>query len=197
MNIADPFERFSYEALCEVSKNLGGKLSPSTWMEEMRRLHDRWHAYHGPKKKVRAPVEPSDEAAKLYELYPVKKDKLTALRAIGKALEKVPYERLERAVIAYAQTTGRWPEKELQYRQHPATWFNAGAYDDDPKSWERPGMTPPRTTTVLPTAPHGWVAFMLRESPHWVRLHQEGGVPAWERLQADERQTILELMAKG
>jgi hypothetical protein len=38
---------------------------------------------------------------------------------------------------AYAAATATWPKEDKQYIPHPATWFNRGSYDDDPKEWQR------------------------------------------------------------
>ena len=37
----------------------------------------------------------------------------------------------------YADATTRWPVADRQFIPHPATWFNRGSYDDDPKEWSR------------------------------------------------------------
>lgn len=194
MNIADPFGRFAADFLLARKNELGGKMGPQTLAEECQICHDRWHAYHGPKKKVRAPVEPSDVAEAIYALYPRKIGREAALRAIGKALEKDPSGRIEEKVRDYAAVVARLKPEDRAFVPHPATWFNEGRWLDDPKEWERSGMSPLRTAVVKEIEPVGWQQFMAREFPSWVRLKQEGGLPSWERLQGDEKKMILENM---
>ena len=61
---------------------------------------------------------------------------LDHVKAIAKALAngKTPEQLLERTT-AYASATALWPEDELRFIPHPATWFNGERYDDDPKNW--------------------------------------------------------------
>jgi hypothetical protein len=40
---------------------------------------------------------------------------------------------------AYAAAVAKWPAADKQFIPHPATWFNRGSYDDDPKEWQRGG----------------------------------------------------------
>lgn len=73
----------------------------------------------------------------LYQSYPRKVGKEAALKAIAKAIKKVPSDQLLKATRDYAAATARWPEDAKQFIPHPATWFNQGRYEDDPKEWER------------------------------------------------------------
>lgn len=81
----------------------------------------------------KAPITAED----VYNAYPRKVGRSAAIKAIQKAGKGVGMERLLKAVKAYAEATSRWPAEERQYIPHPATWFNRGSYDDDPKEWER------------------------------------------------------------
>ena len=82
-------------------------------------------------------------AEQIYNAYPRKVGKGAALRAIINAMRpgvsRAPFL-LER-VQAFAAATAHWPSTERIFIPHPATWFNAARYDDDPKEWDRGGQT--------------------------------------------------------
>jgi hypothetical protein len=48
-----------------------------------------------------------------------------------------PVEYLLDRVQLYAAAVAKWPAADKQFIPHPATWFNRGSYDDDPKEWSR------------------------------------------------------------
>jgi DNA-binding transcriptional MocR family regulator len=74
-------------------------------------------------------------AANIYEAYPRKAKKPKAINAIQKAMKKhQPYFLLER-VTAYAKAI-HWQER--RFIPHPATWFNAEQFNDDPEEWKQP-----------------------------------------------------------
>jgi len=77
-----------------------------------------------------------DAGEAIYSAYPRKVAPADALKAIAKAIAKgkAPAHLLERTA-AYAAATALWTEDELRFIPHPATWFNGGRYDDDPKTW--------------------------------------------------------------
>ena len=77
------------------------------------------------------------KADDIYAAYPRKVGKQRAIKAIQKAGKDVGMDKLLKAVKAYAEATSRWPEADKQYIPFPATWFNRGSYEDDPKEWER------------------------------------------------------------
>ena len=85
------------------------------------------------------PGNPTDsqQAEKLYKLYPRHEAKADALRAISKALQSIPFGVLEAAVVAYAKARSA-PGNERQFTPLPATWFNKGRWDDDQTEWEKP-----------------------------------------------------------
>ena len=96
-------------------------------------------------------VTPSD----IYEAYPRHVAKQAALKAIKKAHQSgksLPWL-LER-VREYAEAVQKWPLKDHEYVPHPATWFNGGRYEDDPKEWIRGheinGGTAPEITAWPP-----------------------------------------------
>lgn len=74
----------------------------------------------------RATYPPAFEA--FWDAYPKHKDKKAALKAWKQATKEVPNETLIEAATAYAADKTRDP----QYTKHPATWLNAGAWDDQP-----------------------------------------------------------------
>ena len=80
----------------------------------------------------------TDNVEAIYAAYPRKQGRADALRAIAKAMrDGQTAERLLERAQAYAAAVGRWNEHDRQFVPHPATWFNRGSYDDDPKTWER------------------------------------------------------------
>jgi len=88
------------------------------------------------KKVKRNPSGDPLELQGIYSAYPRKVAPADALKAIAKAIAKgkTPAHLLERTK-AYAAATALWAEDELRFIPHPATWFNGGRYDDDPKTW--------------------------------------------------------------
>jgi hypothetical protein len=82
-------------------------------------------------------------AEAIYSLYPRKVGKVAALKAIGRAAERLAGKEpsalaylLERTQL-YSTAVALWPKDERQFCPHPATWFNQGRYDDDPNEWKR------------------------------------------------------------
>lgn len=80
-----------------------------------------------------------------------KKNKADGLKAIDKAIvtvadrEKITVDAAaqwlaDKAAAYSASPLGMRPDRE--YRPHPATWFNAGSYDDDPDEWRHKPSTP-------------------------------------------------------
>lgn len=83
------------------------------------------------KQKTPAPGKPSAECLTLYQAYPRHIAPAAAYRAIGKALQVKPFDYLIAAVNRYAKSV---QATDPQYIAHPATWFNAGRYDDEPSA---------------------------------------------------------------
>lgn len=94
-----------------------------------------------------AAVTPED----IYSAYPRKIGKQAALKAIIKAVKgHMGSERVSvsagmaemlRLTRLYAAAVARWPAADKQFIPHPATWFNRGSYEDDPKEWQRGHFT--------------------------------------------------------
>lgn len=83
-------------------------------------------------------------AGRLYEAYPRREARQTAIRAAEKAIRKVAASRaispgeaadwLHSRVVAYAASP-KVATTERQYIPLPATWFNGGRYDDPDAAW--------------------------------------------------------------
>ena len=74
--------------------------------------------------------KPLAEIETLYKLYPRHIGKEAARKAITKALSKKPFEDLLLAVHAFVRKCSQNGTEE-QFIPHPASWFNAGRYDDE------------------------------------------------------------------
>jgi hypothetical protein len=96
------------------------------------------------------PITVTPEA--IYQAYPRKVGKKDALKAIANAIKTLDKEHATRsqspaqtildATKAYAAAVATWPVKDRTYIPFPATWFNRGSYQDDPKEWARAGAAP-------------------------------------------------------
>lgn len=88
------------------------------------------------------------EAEKLYEAYPRKVGRATALKAIQRALAKCDFATLMEAVQAFAVSP---KGRDEQFCPYPATWFNGGRWTDDRSSWQVVGgksqQAAPKLTT--------------------------------------------------
>lgn len=82
-------------------------------------------------------IEPSNRdierhAEKIYAVYPLKKGKPTALRAIKKQLKKHTFAQLFRATRDFAAARNG----NLEFCPNPSTWFNQERFNDDPSTWK-------------------------------------------------------------
>lgn len=93
----------------------------------------------------------------IYQAYPRKVGKADALKAIVAAMHKrgcptmgysSPAEYMLSCVKQYAAAVAKWPKDEQRFVPHPATWFNRGSYDDDPKEWVRQPVSGSRITNA-------------------------------------------------
>ena len=83
-------------------------------------------------------TETPDAAEAIYALYPRKVGKGQAIKAIAKAIHATGDPGMLRdRVAAYAEAVARWSDGDRAFVPHPATWFNACRWEDDPKEWER------------------------------------------------------------
>ena len=77
--------------------------------------------------------------AEIYAAYPRQVARTPALRAIAKAMKKTdPAFLLSKAREYAAAVNGTDP----QFIPHPATWFNAGRFNEEPEQWNAKRQTP-------------------------------------------------------
>ncbi len=129
----------------------------------------------------------------IYNAYPRKTAKPTAMRAIDKALRKsglAPAELLKRTQT-YAIAVAKWSDEARFTREgtdtvpHPATWFNQQRYNDAPAEWEKKPRAQKNEggsveVMIEPTAeqiePTGWreayaAEFGAPPTLSWAALH--------------------------
>jgi hypothetical protein len=73
------------------------------------------------------------DVVNIYNAYPLKKGKPSAIRAIRKALKKIDAATLLERTKAFAEAR----KGDLAFCPHPATWFNDERFNDDPATWQR------------------------------------------------------------
>jgi hypothetical protein len=82
-------------------------------------------------------------ANRIYQAYPRKVRPANALKAIEKALKRAPPDILARTPAELLELTQQFAAAvegaDQSYVPHPATWFNAGGWGDDPDDWARIG----------------------------------------------------------
>lgn len=81
-----------------------------------------------PKKAPKANKDAEFEI--FWKAYPKKKAKATAQRAFEKAIKKTDLETILRGIEAQKKSR-QWQEADGQFVPYPATWLNAGAWDDE------------------------------------------------------------------
>jgi hypothetical protein len=173
----------------------GGDIDPSAspapqQTDSLELQHDESEATASPQKKEggRAAL-----AEQIYALYPRKVGKTSALRAIERILKagKVPPEDLLVTVRNYARATATWPAGDEVFIPHPATWFNSGRYDDDPREWLRgPSDLNPEPPTYLPSTydgPAGWRDIM---DELYTGLDWRAAYPTWQATEPGDREKI-------
>lgn len=75
-----------------------------------------------------------------WQAYPRKVAKQAAAKAFASAIKKTDAAKIIQAAEAFAKSdTGMSGE----FCPHPATWLNAGRWDDDPKEWRRGDKSEP------------------------------------------------------
>lgn len=91
---------------------------------------------HRENKKM-APSAPRQEskdgitAESIYDAYPLKVGKPSAIRAIKKAMLKTDATKLLETTKAFASRRNG----DVAFTPHPSTWFNQERYNDDPSTW--------------------------------------------------------------
>ena len=83
------------------------------------------------KDRIRAKHTTSN-ACSIYEAYPRKVGKPSAIRAILKALKVTSYETLLEKTKMYAASRNG---EDAKFTPHPATWFHQERFNDDPTTW--------------------------------------------------------------
>jgi hypothetical protein len=96
------------------------------------------------------------DADAIYAIYPKKKARIDALKAIEKAMKTIPVEILVEAVTAYAQAVSTWAPEEKQFIPDPSTWFNQGRWEDDRSTWEK------RKSTIIAPSEEDWITECKR-----------------------------------
>ena len=82
----------------------------------------------GKERKGARKGDSENEIETIYQAYPRKIAKIDGLKAIERALRKIDAPSLLASTQSYARScTGKDP----QYIPHPATWFNAGRWEDE------------------------------------------------------------------
>ncbi len=113
----------------------------------------------------------------IYALYPRKIAPQRAYTAILKAIKLHGYEHVLQKTEEYAVCVKRWSH-DYRFRgsagsdivPHPASWFNAGSYDDDPTEWigDRRYNIDPAPASKVFQAPLGWQTQLTIKYPDWV-----------------------------
>lgn len=67
-----------------------------------------------------------------YKAYPRHTGRAAAEKAFAKALRVAPAERIVAGARRFAADPNLPPREEARFIPHPATWLNAGRWDDDP-----------------------------------------------------------------
>lgn len=74
-------------------------------------------------------LERDEKVQAIYKAYPRHKQPVPARRAIAKAIKKIGFDKLLAATTKYADYC-RAEKKDPDFIPYPATWFNAGSWDD-------------------------------------------------------------------
>lgn len=160
-----------------------------------------------------APASPA--IAAIYDAYPRHVGRSEALAAIRKALDAIEQRcdetdasawLLERTRAFAASPAG----KAGRFCPHPASWFNAGRYDDDPNEWKAAAQTAPTlrlacgssgenassrpTTRDLPAGPTSKWGLIGQLQVKIATLPNDPRVPQWraeiEQLKEDSGSSV-------
>lgn len=162
-----------YTCMMTLSQQLGRKVT----QPEFVALADQEFG-RATKERKKAAVLP--EAEQIYALFPKKVGREDALKAISGALKKHPLDYLLGKTSQFAEAVNSWPSSYRYFQDggdrcpHPASWFNAGRYADDPKEWRRNGARVPAPNQhISPPEPQNWREafpdFVDRDKP-WPML---------------------------
>lgn len=177
------------------SKSIAGNSWSSGHMED---FVARWLTdYSKQTRRAKSKKADLDErATQVYELYPRKIAALSAKRAITGALASgVSLTHLVQQTAFYARCVSKWPPSYRKLADggdrcpHPATWYNRGSYNDDPKEWFGPLGAPKdhvRAVDAVHPEPVGW----RTEFPECV-------YPTWEEVPQSSKAHICAAMKLG
>lgn len=144
--------------------------------EVLADLAERFYVHHQAQQKQRKKQEVPDGVREIYLAYPRHIAPQDAYAAIRGAIERTPQPTVLAATLSYARCVAKWPHsyrfpkmpdgQERDTVPHPATWFNRGSYNDDPKEWVPAGMFVREDDAKAPNAgvaqqaisapPQGW-----------------------------------------
>lgn len=159
-------------------------------------------------KREESKITYAEKCEIIYQLYPRKVAPEDGKRAIEKAIKLKGFEHIRNRTMAYGEAVRKW-SRDFRFRgtsgsdlvPHPATWFNRGSYDDDPREWEGDRRYAPTKPQNAPEGPPAdWVDRFMRKysSSDWealkgaVRRNSDGKVFHWQDLPADLRTELLE-----
>lgn len=138
----------TYEEIAErLSKGIPKPINGYSIVSE--RLQEEEEEEEEDRKKTAEPQTNKAQSIDVYEAYPRKQARKDAIKAIEKAAKEVSggMERLLERTTAYAACVALWPAEDHRFIPHPATWFNRGGYDDDPREWVRGNAALPLALT--------------------------------------------------
>jgi hypothetical protein len=157
-----------YEALCAQSKALGRRLTKEEYLAVFER-EIGLILKESAKERKRSGVVP--EAEQIYNLFPKKVGREDALRAISAALKKHSLEYLLDKTNQFRECVESWPTAYRYFQDggdrcpHPASWYNAGRFADDPKEWRRHGAKNSGPQKIHVQAPLGWLDWLSAHMP--------------------------------
>jgi hypothetical protein len=98
----------------------------------------------GKKDKNVIQVDDKDLTEEIYQAYPKKVGKGSAIKAIKKAIKIIdPNDLLEIVKIYSTKIDG----KDKKFIPHPSTWFNDMRWEDDQSTWDKPSYNNQQTST--------------------------------------------------
>jgi hypothetical protein len=128
------------------------------------------------KRMDQAGLGQSEQAKAIYNEYPRKVAPSRAYSAIQKAIKLHGYSHVLERTKKYAECVTRWSH-DWRFRgsagsdivPHPASWYNAGSYDDDQAEWvgDRKYNINPTPVGTIVEAPNGWVSQLIIKYPEW------------------------------
>ena len=78
-----------------------------------------------------------EDFATFWNVYPLKRDKRSALKAFNDAKKRTPVDEIIAGAIRYRDD----PNREAEYTKYPERWLKADGWDDDPLPSRKPHMS--------------------------------------------------------